>query len=433
MKIDNSPPRGTRDLLPADIAVRDHILATIEEVYSQFGYQKIETPALEDLVRLMGGQGGENEKMIFQVLRRGLPPHLEAGAELRQLTDLGLRFDLTVPLARFYGQNRAQLPNPFRAFQFGPVWRAERPQKGRYRQFYQCDIDILGEPTVIAEVELIEATTKALAMIGLADTTLRLSDRRFLSSLAASVGLAEESWSTFFIGLDKLDKIGWDGLRHELVDDRGLSGKRVEAALLKVRELGGLPQEKLIDSIAQALPLVPDEVLADLAATTGALSDTSAPGHVVWQFDPSLVRGMGYYTGQIFEIVHPDVSSSLAGGGRYDKLIGRSLGEDVPACGFSIGFERILNLLNRGVGQESLALLYDADTPTATVLAASRRLRAEGHRVSTIRRSGKLGAQLSRLEGWGFTAYAHVVADADPGDTLLIRPLGSPSPRLTHL
>ena len=199
MKIDNSPPRGTRDLLPDTVAVRDHVLATISEVYHRYGYRRIETPALEDIRRLQGGDGGENEKLIFQVLRRGLDDRIDGPTPIADLVDLGLRFDLTVPLTRFYGNNHATLPVPFRSFQFAPVWRAERPQKGRYRQFYQCDIDLIGDETVLAEAELIEATTQALDAIGLSDTTVRLSDRRFLSALAAHAGLDEQSWAGFFM------------------------------------------------------------------------------------------------------------------------------------------------------------------------------------------------------------------------------------------
>ena len=209
MKIDNSPARGMRDLLPADVAVRDHVLESISAVYRRFGYQRIETPALEHIDRLSSGEGGDNEKLIFEVLRRGLPPEVPADRPLRELVDLGLRYDLTVPLTRFYGNNHASLPMPFRSLQVGPVWRADRPQRGRYRQFYQCDIDMIGEPSVLAEAELIEATTEALAAIGLTGTTVRLSDRRFLAALAAECGVPGEAQDAFFITLDKLDKIGW--------------------------------------------------------------------------------------------------------------------------------------------------------------------------------------------------------------------------------
>ena len=410
MKIDNSPARGTRDLLPASVAVRDHVLESITAVYRRFGYQRIETPALEDISRLQGGQGGENEKLIFQVLRRGLADEVAARTPVRDLVDLGLRYDLTVPLTRFYGNNHAQLPSPFRSLQFGPVWRAERPQKGRYRQFYQCDIDMIGEPTVLAEAELIEATTQALTAVGLADTTVRLSDRRFLAALAEAAGIPEASRDGFFIILDKLDKIGWDGVRSEL-EGFGLAQEAITAALDKISALQGLTHDKLGDALADALPNMPGDAVEDLATTTACLDRLSEDSPLSWQFDPTLVRGMGYYTGQVFEISHPKMRSSVAGGGRYDKLIGRSLDRDVPACGFSIGFERIVDLLEQSARRDTVALLAEADVPVSEVLAAARDLRRQGQAVEAVRRSGKFGAQLTRLENAGFTAFIHLRND----------------------
>ena len=346
MKIDNSPARGMRDLLPADVAVRDHVLESISAVYRRYGYQRIETPALENIARLSSGEGGDNEKLIFEVLRRGLPPEVAAGTPLRELVDLGLRYDLTVPLTRFYGNNHASLPMPFRSLQVGPVWRADRPQRGRYRQFYQCDIDMIGEPTVLAEAELIEATTEALAAIGLTGTTVRLSDRRFLAALAADCGVPEGALDAFFITVDKLDKIGWAGVRAELLES-GFEPVQIEAAEKKIQGLIGVPADRLADTLAESVPGLPAVVTEDLAAVADSLARLAAARAVNWQFDPTLVRGLGYYTGQVFEVVHPEMSGSVAGGGRYDKLIGRSLGHDVPACGFSIGFERIVDLLSR--------------------------------------------------------------------------------------
>src|SRR5579859_7325541 len=270
MKIDNSPARGTRDLLPASVAVRDHVLESITAVYRRFGYQRIETPALEDIARLQGGQGGENEKLIFQVLRRGLADDIAADTPVRDLVDLGLRYDLTVPLTRFYGHNQAALPTPFRALQVGPVWRAERPQKGRYRQFYQCDIDMIGEPSVLAEAELIEATCEALAAIGLLDTTVRLSDRRFWLALAADTGVPASLQGAFFITLDKLDKIGWDGVRAELVS-LGLSVGQVAGVEEKIRGLAGLSTEKLAGALAEAVPGLSAPVIEDLVTVASCL------------------------------------------------------------------------------------------------------------------------------------------------------------------
>jgi histidyl-tRNA synthetase len=407
VKIDNSPARGTRDLLPANVAVRDHVLESITTVYRRFGYQRIETPALEDIRRLQGGQGGENEKLIFQVLRRGLPDEIAADTPVRDLVDLGLRYDLTVPLTRFYGNNHAQLPSPFRSLQVGPVWRAERPQRGRYRQFYQCDIDLIGEPSVLAEAELIEATSQALGAVGLEGTTVRLSDRRFLGALAEAAGLPGASRDGFFIILDKLDKIGWDGVRAEL-KGLGLPTATISAALDKIAALQDLSPAKIGDALADAVPNMGDDAIEDLATTTACLDRLAADQPLSWQFDPTLVRGMGYYTGQIFEMSHPQMRSSVAGGGRYDKLIGRSLDRDVPACGFSIGFERIVDLIEGSARRDTVALLAEPNVSAIEVLATARALRKQGKAIEIVRRSGKFGAQLTRLEAAGFTAFIHL-------------------------
>lgn len=414
MKADNSPPRGTRDLLPDTVAVREHVLGKIAEVYRRYGYQRIDTPSLEDIDRLTGGQGGENEKLIFQVLRRGLGDRVEPGVSLSDLVDLGLRFDLTVPLARFYGHNHAALPWPFRSFQFGAVWRAERPQQGRYRQFSQCDIDLIGEESVLAEVELIEATTEALAAVGLSGTTVRLSDRRFLAALAQTAGLPEGSWDGFFISLDKLDKIGWEGVHAELIELRGLPAESITSAMERIESLRGLDASKLADAIATAVPALDEQIIADLLTTTSCLDQIGEARELHWEFDPGLVRGMGYYTGQIFEVTHPNSPSSVAGGGRYDRLIGRSLGKDIPACGFSIGFERIVDMLEAAPRREAVVVLYDANVPLADALGLARELRADGRTVSVIRRRGKFGAQLGRLESWGFTSVVQLRSDQDP-------------------
>jgi len=413
MKIDNSPARGMRDLLPADVAVRDHVLESISAVYRQFGYQRIETPALENIARLQSGEGADNEKLIFEVLRRGLPPEVAAGTPLRELVDLGLRYDLTVPLTRFYGNNHASLPLPFRSLQVGPVWRADRPQRGRYRQFYQCDTDIIGEPSVLAEAELLEATSEALAAVGLTGTTIRLSDRRFLAALAADCGVPPEAYDEFFITLDKLDKIGWDGVRAELAE-LGFPPARVAAVTEKIQGLADVAGDKLARALADGVPGLAADVIGDLATTAASLDRLAEKRALSWQFDPTLVRGMGYYTGQVFEIMHPDMSGSVAGGGRYDKLIGRILGHDVPACGFSIGFERIVDLLSREQTRDAVAVLVESDVPVTEALAIARGLRdASGlsgvsgseRVVETVRRSGKFGAQLKRLEAAGFSGF----------------------------
>jgi histidyl-tRNA synthetase len=429
MRIDNSPARGMRDLLPADVAVRDHVLESIVAVYRRFGYQRIETPALEDINRLQSGEGADNEKLVYQVLRRGLPSVVAAETPVRDLVDLGLRYDLTVPLTRFYGNNHASLPSPFRSLQIGPVWRAERPQKGRYRQFYQCDIDMIGEASVLAETELIEATSEALAAIGLTGTTIRLCDRRFWSALAADTGVPAEDQAAFFITLDKLDKIGWDGVRAELAE-LGLSAAQVAGVEDKIRGLEDLPAGKLGGALADAVPGLAASVIEDLVTTVTCLDRLAKVRELDWAFDPTLVRGMGYYTGQVFEITHPDMPGSVAGGGRYDKLIGRSLGHDVPACGFSLGFERIVDLLARRPSRDAVAVLVEPDVPVADALEVARELRsatgpaAAGRVVETVRRSGKFGAQLKRLEAAGFSGFVLVQVEdgsAVPGE---LRALG---------
>jgi histidyl-tRNA synthetase len=410
MRIDNSPARGMRDLLPADVSVRDHVLSSIVAVYRRFGYQRIETPALEDINRLQSGEGADNEKLVYQVLRRGLPPVVAAETPVRELVDLGLRYDLTVPLTRFYGNNHAALPSPFRSLQVGPVWRAERPQKGRYRQFYQCDIDMIGEPSVLAEAELIEATSEALAAIGLSDTTIRLSDRRFWSALAADSGVPASLQAGFFITLDKLDKIGWEGVRAELVE-LGLSVSQVARVEEKIRGLEGLSADTLGGALAEAVPGLSAPVIEDLVLVASCLDRLAKSRALRWEFDPTLVRGMGYYTGQVFEIVKTGVSFSLAGGGRYDKLIGKSLGHDVPACGFSLGFERIVDLLASQPSRDAVAVLTEADVPVADALEVARELRfvmGAGRVVEMVRRSGKFGAQLKRLEAAGFSEFVPV-------------------------
>ena len=362
-----------------------------------------DTPALHAEDTLRTGRG-LSRRVAVSVLTE------EAPARIRDLVDLGLRYDLTVPLTRFYGANQAKLPMPFRSLQVGPVWRAERPQRGRYRQFYQCDIDIIGEPTVLAEAELIEATSEALAAVGLEGVTVRICDRRFLSALAAASGVPARSAAGFFITLDKLDKLGWDGVRAELSAD-GLPAEVITRAVDTIVGLRDQPAGKLADALSDAIPGIADELVDDLAGTAAALDRLAAQRPLSWQFDPALVRGMGYYTGHIFEVSRPDVPFSLAGGGRYDKLIGRWLGRDVPAVGFSIGFERIVDLLAPQARRNAIAVLAESDVPPADALATARALRAGGQEVvEVVRRSGKFGTQLKRLEIAGFTGFVHVQA-----------------------
>jgi histidyl-tRNA synthetase len=394
-----NPPRGMRDLLPVEKAKREHALSVIRAVYRSHGFDEIEAPALEEYDRLHAGLGGDNEKLSYSVLRRGIgPEQWQEAQDAAALADLGLRYDLTVPLARFYASNQAALPAVFRAVQIGPVWRAERPQKGRYRQFVQCDIDILGEPGPIAELELIGATSAALDALGLEGASVRINDRRILTRLLLTWGVAAESGSAALITIDKLDKIGVAGVVTEL-GSQGVDTAGLDDAF---GELASAGWDLAVDPPAW----LDVEAYTDLLALKDALPD------VELVFDPTLVRGMGYYTGTIFEIAHPSSASSLGGGGRYDGMIGRFLGRDVPAVGFSIGFERIVDLLpDRASGTVATVLLHDADVPATALLAAKRQVQEEGGRVRLERARKNRRAQLDALAAEGFTRFAQVTAD----------------------
>ncbi|HEY0258329.1 MAG TPA: histidine--tRNA ligase [Lacisediminihabitans sp.] len=421
------PPRGMRDFLPGDKARREHVLSVIRSVFSAHGFDEIETPVMEDSSRLHAGLGGDNEKLAFAVLRRGLTSEdLGRATDPLDLADLGLRFDLTVPLARFYATHRAELPTVFRSIQIAPVWRAERPQKGRYRQFVQCDIDIIGEEGPLAEIELMTATAAAVTALGLTGWSIRVNDRRLLIGLLDVFGFAVADRETVLVTIDKLDKIGPDGVVAEL-RERGFAEAPVgalETFLGRQQPVEALPFGEA--AIAAALPDgVDPAVVADLAAI--GLAVDAGQGAPVVQFDPFLVRGMGYYTGTIFEIAHPSSSSSLGGGGRYDGMIGRFLGADVPAAGFSIGFERIVDLVDLPPDRaaDAVALLYGADTEPATLLRLKTELIALGRRVRLERTPRNLKPLLEQLSAAGFTELASVSAATATVDDLRFRPIGT--------
>lgn len=446
-----NPPRGMRDFLPADKARRERVLSTILDTYRRHGFTQIETPVLEELSRLTSGMGGDNEKLAFRVLRRGLTPEklqhaLETGDEA-DLSDLGLRFDLTVPLARYYASHHAELPKVFRSIQAGPVWRAERPQKGRYRQFVQCDIDILGEPSVLAELELITATSAALAELGLTGATIRINDRGVLNAILADSGFAEADTARVLISIDKLDKIGADGVLAELRDaGLGAQAERLGGFLERVERLGLQPLSR--EAITTALgdieaPAAMENLvtIADaLAATTAGDASAAttadaagvrrkgAPAAAKLVFDPTLVRGMGYYTGTIFEISHPSSKSSVGGGGRYDGMIGRFLGQQVPAAGFSIGFERIIDLVDDSASgpEGGLVLLADRRAAAANliVIKAQALAQTDHTRVDIVTEPKKAGRLLDELAADGYTHFARVPADATSLAEIEVRSLG---------
>ena len=409
-----------RDLLPRQVTTRDWASARILDVYASYGFTRIETPAVDSLKVLVGAQGGENEKLIFRILKRG---EKLAAAEGADAADLGLRFDLTVPLARYYAHLHASLPQPFRAIQIGPVWRAEQPQKGRYRQFTQCDIDVLGLGSHLAEVELIRATVDALAAVTLRSFTVRVNDRRVLTALVRAVGFREEQAGPVLVTLDKIDKIGVPGVQAELVG-RGVAAEQAARFLTAVQEMEKRAQVADADLSWIDLPVAPAAV-AGLAAIIGAVRGeypawAQSGTEVQIRFDPTLVRGMGYYTGPIFEITHTGYPSSIAGGGRYDDMVGRFLGRPVPACGFSIGFERLVEILEEREGGRALgeprtkvALLIDeALGDLRSVLAYARERRGLGAVVVVEPRSAKsAGRQLYQLARDGYTDGRAYLAD----------------------
>ena len=403
MAKDVNPPRGMRDFLPAEKAKRDRVLGAIRETYKSHGYQEIETPALEDLSRLTGGQGGDNEKLAYRVMKRGeeLERALADTSEKDNLADLGLRFDLTVPLTRYYATNAAKLPRVFKAIQTGPVWRAERPQKGRYRQFVQCDIDIIGDSSVLAEIDLLVSSLDALAAIGITDATIRVNHRILLANLLDGLGVPEDGRGSAMIIIDKLDKIFAEGVVAELAEKFGDAvSSAAQSWLAGLKSGTDVPSE-----------------LADIFAAV----EVRHPGKL--RFDPTLVRGMGYYTGSIFEIEHPASGSSIGGGGRYDGMVGRWTGTDVAAVGISIGFERVVDLVpDTDAGFDGVVLVLDDESQPviAHALAVQKDLIAAGHAVRLEQRPKKLNLLLDALAEQGFSSWAAVDGS---GSSVELKPL----------
>ncbi len=439
-----NPPRGMRDFLPEEKARRERVLAVIRDTYRAHGFDEIETPVVEDSSRLHAGLGGDNEKLAFGILKRGLTREdLAAASDPLDLADLGLRFDLTVPLTRFYATHRAALPSVFRAIQIGSVWRAERPQKGRYRQFVQCDIDIIGDATGLAEAELIVASLATFDALGLDGVVMRINDRRILTGLLDHLGFPAAEHASVLVTLDKLDKIGPDGVVAELEANGAAANPDntdAVAALRAYLATTGVGRPQSVDpvpygerQIRAALPEGFDSpAIADLVAlgenVAGALTARAGGagnGGLPLAFDPFLVRGMGYYTGAIFEAVHPSAGYSLGGGGRYDGMIGRFLGTEVPATGFSIGFERIVDLITLGDDDtaDAVVLLYDSDADPARLVALKAELIGLGRRVRLERAPRNVRGLLDSLAASGYHQFAHV-GDAATASDLAFKPLG---------
>ena len=401
--------KGMRDILPAENEIREYLLSLLKSTYRSFGYSLIETPCMEHIENLTSRQGGENEKLIFKILKRGEKLDSALSGSESDLVDSGMRYDLTVPLARYYANNAGSLPLPFKAMQIGPVWRADRPQKGRFRQFTQCDIDILGEPGCTAEIELIHATTAFLDRAGVRGCTVLLNDRRLLKAVMDFCGFPEEAHGEVLIILDKFDKIGAEGVKKELTES-GYASQAIERYEAFSRRLGE-SADPLSFCGKELEEFLPAGTAENLNAIITAVKELTAAPDTKFVFDPTLVRGMGYYTGTIFEIRAESFKGiSIAGGGRYDKMIGKYTGNDVCACGFSIGFERMIGALIEGgfkipgLGRKT-ALLYRRSFTVADVAAlqkACAKYRAEGRNILIQQMNKNLGFQKKQLadQGW---------------------------------
>ena len=413
MALSKKPVNGMKDILPAEMEIRDYVTSVIKDTYRSFGFTPIETPCMENIANLSNKQGGENEKLIFKVLKRGEKLNLETAKEEADVVDFGIRYDLTVPLSRFYANHANDLPTPFKALQIGSVWRADRPQRGRYRQFTQCDIDILGEPSNLAEIELITATTTTIGRLGFKNFEIRINERRILKAMAAYSGFEEKDYDSIFITLDKMDKIGLEGVAAELGEE-GYAKESIDKylelfELLKDRKDVAEGVAFLKDKLGDFL----DQEVADSLTEIATAVNATKNAEFTLVFDPTLVRGMSYYTGTIFEIAMPELGAACGGGGRYDKMIGKFTGNDVPACGFSIGFERIILLLMESGFKiperpKRVAYLVEKKYPAeklVDVMKQAKEARENGQQVLVVRMNKNKKFQKEQLSKEGYEEF----------------------------
>lgn len=416
MAMKKKPVTGMKDILPREMEIRDYVIREIKETYKTFGFSSMETPCVEHIENLSSNQGGENEKLIFKILKRGEKLKLEEAKAEIDLVDSGLRYDLTLPLSRYYANNANDLPSPFKALQMGNVWRADHPQRGRFRQFMQCDIDILGDATILAEIELITATTTLLGKIGFEKFTIRLNNRKMLKAMAAFCGFAEEDYDSVFITLDKMDKIGLDGVAESLLE-QGYPEENVHRYLALFQKTAS--DVKGVHFLKETLgDCLEDGVAEDLIIIMESVDAIkNADFQIV--FDPTLVRGMSYYTGPIFEISMDEFGGSVGGGGRYDEMIGKFTGQSTPACGFSIGFERIVMLLLEKEYQvptkgEKIAYLVEKNMPAnklLTILQKANEQRKKGTQVNIAIMKKNKKFQKEQLEAEGYTSFKEFFID----------------------
>ena len=413
MALSKKPVNGMKDILPAEMEIRDYVTSVIKDTYRSFGFTPIETPCMENIANLSNKQGGENEKLIFKVLKRGEKLNLKTAKEEADVVDFGMRYDLTVPLSRFYANHANDLPTPFKALQIGSVWRADRPQRGRYRQFTQCDIDILGEPSNLAEIELITATTTTIGRLGFKNFEIRINERRILKAMAAYSGFEEKDYDSIFITLDKMDKIGLEGVAAELGEE-GYAKESIDKylelfELLKDRKDVAEGVAFLKDKLGDFL----DQEVADSLTEIATAVNATKNAEFTLVFDPTLVRGMSYYTGTIFEIAMPELGAACGGGGRYDNMIGKFTGNDVPACGFSIGFERIILLLMESGFKiperpKRVAYLVEKKYPAeklVDVMKQAKEARENGQQVLVVRMNKNKKFQKEQLSKEGYEEF----------------------------
>ena len=410
MALNKKPVTGMKDIMPEEMQIRDYVINVIKETYGKFGFTPMETPCMENIENLSSKQGGENEKLIFKILKRGEKLSLESAKSESDVVDFGMRYDLTVPLVRYYSNHANELPSPFKALQMGNVWRADKPQKGRYRQFMQCDIDILGEESNLAEIELILATTTTLGRLGFQNFQIRINDRRLLKAMAAYSGFEEKDFDDVFITLDKMDKIGMEGVERELIAD-GYDSGSVEKYLALFRDMEA-SEDRLSFIEEKMTGFFDEEAKAGFREIIESVNTTKDDCFQL-VYDPTLVRGMSYYTGTIYEIMMPELGISCGGGGRYDKMVGRFTGKDVPACGFSIGFERIILILMEGgfkVPNQSKKTAYLIEKGVSgdrlcEIIAQAQQERQDGTQVLVARMNKNKKFQKEQLTAQGYEEF----------------------------
>ena len=418
-KLSKKPVNGMKDILPREMEIRDYVTSVIKDTYRSYGFTPIETPAMENIANLSNKQGGENEKLIFKVMKRGEKLKIKEAETEEDVVDFGLRYDLTVPLCRYYSNNANDLPSPFKALQIGSVWRADRPQRGRYRQFTQCDIDIIGEQSNMAEIELILATTTTLGKLGFEHFEIRINERKILKAMALKAGFTEESFDEVFIILDKMDKIGLEGVRSELVD-KGYNLEVVNSYINLFTNLEG--KKDVNDAISYLGEELGDTLEENVQQSMREIADAVNAAKIAkfdLVFDPTLVRGMSYYTGTIFEIAIPEFGGSCGGGGRYDEMIGKFTGQSVPACGFSIGFERIILLLleqDYEIPEAGKKIAYLVDKKLSNekyveVIKEANEKRENGVNVLVVRMNKNKKFQKEQLIKEGYEEFKEFFAD----------------------